>query len=173
MLAIGDVFDSSESLPIPPAAGLPAETAAFDWSIWRVSLPDNAGWGILAVCLGTTDRRQALEAAARAAELQQSRARLDYAVRLSGVSFWYCDLPFDELMWDDRVKAHFFFPPDAGITIDDFYERIHPENREPTRSAIDRSISNHTAYDTIYRTVDPTSGQLKWIRGAADFTWLR
>ena len=113
MLAIGDVFDSSESLPIPPAAGLPAETAAFDWSIWRVSLPDNAGWGILAVCLGTTDRRQALEAAARAAELQQSRARLDYAVRLSGVSFWYCDLPFDELMWDDRVKAH--FTPGFGL----------------------------------------------------------
>ena len=29
-----------------------------------------------------------------------NRARLDYATRLSGIGFWYCDLPFDELEWD-------------------------------------------------------------------------
>lgn len=171
VLATGEVFDSSQSIPNPPAAGVQAESACFDWSIWRVSLPINGGWGVLVICLETTDRRQALEAAARAAELQQSRARLDYAVRLSGVGFWNCDLPFDELMWDDRVKEHFFFPSDARITIDDFYARIHPEDREPTRKAMDLSMSNHTAYDTIYRTVDPTSGQVKWIRalGGADY----
>ena len=40
--------------------------------------------------------------------LAESRARLDYAVRLSGIGFWYCDLPFDHLIWDDQVKTHFF-----------------------------------------------------------------
>ncbi|MDG3007162.1 PAS domain S-box protein [Paludisphaera mucosa] len=100
--------------------------------------------------------------AARA--LAESRARLDYTVRLSGVGFWYCDLPFEVLTWDVRVKEHFHLPPDATVTIETFYERIHPEDREPTRRAIEASIAGHAGYDVDYRTVHPTTGQVKWIR---------
>jgi signal transduction histidine kinase/CheY-like chemotaxis protein len=103
--------------------------------------------------------------------LAQDRARLDYATRLSGVGFWYCDLPFDELQWDERVKDHFFFAPNARVTIDDFYARIHEDDRIPTRDAIDDSIRNRTPYDIVYRTVHPTTGAVKWIRalGGTDY----
>jgi signal transduction histidine kinase len=87
------------------------------------------------------------------------------------VSVWYCDLPFDELRWDDRVKEHFFFAPTARITIDDFYARIHEEDRSPTREAIDAAIHHREPYDIIYRTVHPTTGAVKWIRalGGVDY----
>jgi signal transduction histidine kinase len=103
--------------------------------------------------------------------LNLSRARLDYATRVSGIGFWYCDLPFDELQWDERVKEHFFFAPGDRIAIDDFYARIHPEDREPTRLAIAASIAGNTQYDIVYRTVHPTTGQVKWIRaiGGTDY----
>jgi signal transduction histidine kinase/ActR/RegA family two-component response regulator len=103
--------------------------------------------------------------------LALDRARLDYATRLSGVGFWYCDLPFDELQWDERVKDHFFFPPTARITIDDFYARIHEDDRIPTMDAIDESIRNRTPYDIVYRTVHPATGAIKWIRalGGTDY----
>ena len=103
--------------------------------------------------------------------LALDRARLDYATRLSGVGFWYCDLPFDHLEWDERVKDHFFFAPTDRITIDDFYARIHPEDRAPTRASIDTSISTGTPYDIIYRTVHPVTGAIKWIRalGGTDY----
>ena len=103
--------------------------------------------------------------------LALDRARLDYATRLSGVGFWYCDLPFDELQWDDRVKDHFFFPPTARITIDDFFARIHHDDRVSTKDAIDASIRNHGAYDIVYRTVHPTTRAIKWIRalGGTDY----
>jgi signal transduction histidine kinase len=103
--------------------------------------------------------------------LAQSRARLDFAVRLSGVGFWYCDLPLGELAWDARVKAHFFLAPDARVTIETFYDRIHPEDREPTRAAIDASIAQGGSYDVVYRTVDPTSGAIKWIRALGGVTY--
>ncbi|MEO8064048.1 MAG: ATP-binding protein [Pseudomonadota bacterium] len=96
--------------------------------------------------------------------LVQDRARLDYAVRLSGVGFWYCPLPFDALFWDERVKEHFFLPADAHVNITDFYDRIHPDDRESTRANIDLAIREHRSYDTVYRTVDPISGDIKWIR---------
>src|SRR5262245_37131112 len=66
--------------------------------------------------------------------LERSHAHLEYAARLSGVGFWYCDLPFNELVWDARVKEHFFLPHDARVTIDDFYARVHPDDRAPTRA---------------------------------------
>jgi len=41
---------------------------------------------------------------------------------------------------------------------------IYPEDRELTRSAIDVSISSRNAYDIIYRTKHPATGEVKWIR---------
>ncbi|WP_228536348.1 ATP-binding protein [Noviherbaspirillum malthae] len=117
-----------------------------------------------------TDDRIAREAMDR--ELMRNRGRLEYASRLSNVGFWYCDLPFDVLEWDDRVKEHFFIEPSARVTIEDFYDRIHPEDRERTRSAIAASISSRDAYDIVYRTRHPSSGEIKWIRalGGTDYT---
>ncbi|MET0356931.1 MAG: ATP-binding protein, partial [Cellvibrio sp.] len=100
-----------------------------------------------------------------------NQARLEYASRLSRVGFWYCDLPFDVLEWDEQVKDHFFLEPTAKVTIEDFYERIHPEDREKTRSAIAASIESRSAYDIVYRTKHPSTGKVKWIRalGGADY----
>jgi signal transduction histidine kinase/ActR/RegA family two-component response regulator len=97
-------------------------------------------------------------------QVARNRARVDYAVRASGIGFWYCDLPFSELIWDERVKEHFFFPPDARVTIESFYAHIHPEDRDLVRAAVKRSIEAHQSYDTIYRTLDPETGATKYIR---------
>ncbi|HTU60288.1 MAG TPA: GAF domain-containing protein, partial [Polyangiales bacterium] len=127
-------------------------------SVVPLSLTKDAQRAHLAIARDKTERMAAESA------LAQSRARLDYAVELSGVGFWYCDLPFDELIWDERVKAHFFFAPDARITIDDFYARLHPEDRESTREAIERSIDTRVPYDVVYRTQCPATHDIKWIR---------
>lgn len=104
-------------------------------------------------------------------ELRVNRGRLEYASRISHVGFWYCDLPFDTLEWDAQVRDHFFVAPDAVVTIEFFLDRIHPEDRERTRLAIAESISTRNAYDIIYRSMHPTTGEIKWIRalGGADY----
>lgn len=130
---------------------------------------------VVARCWETLERA-AVERERRVVErdLLESRNRLEYAVRLSGIGFWYCDLPFSELLWDDRVKAHFFLPLDTRVTMDLFYERIHPDDREPTRRAINTSIEEHATYDVVYRTVDPDTGAIHHIRalgGTAYDAW--
>ena len=76
----------------------------------------------------------------------------------------FCDLPFDVLQWDELVKAHFHLSPDAHVTIETFYDRMHPHDREPTRRAIEQSIADHTAYNVEYRTIAPDTGDVKWVR---------
>ncbi len=96
------------------------------------------------------------------------RERQDEMLGAVDVGLWYCDLPFDELMWDRRVKEHFWLPPDARVTIETFYARIHPEDRERTRAAIERSIAARGPYDIAYRTVAPAdhpeAGEVRWVR---------
>jgi PAS domain S-box-containing protein len=96
-------------------------------------------------------------------QLQEQRERFAFATHASQIGYWFCDLPFDKLIWDARVKKHFWLPPDADVDIELFYERLHPDDRERTRKAIEGSIANHTRYDIEYRTVSP-GGEQKWIR---------
>jgi signal transduction histidine kinase len=102
---------------------------------------------------------------AKTAERQagEQRERFEFAADAADIGYWFCDLPFDKLIWDDRVKEHFWLPPDADVDIELFYEMIHPEDREGTRRAIDTSIRNHARYDIEYRTVS-ADGKQKWIR---------
>ncbi len=95
--------------------------------------------------------------------LRQHRERFDMVAEASQVGFWFCDLPFGQLIWDNRVKEHFWLPPEADVTIDTFYLRLHPEDRERTRNAIQDCIDNHGHFDIEYRTLSP-DGQEKWIR---------
>lgn len=104
------------------------------------------------------------EKARAQAAIRTAEERIAFVRKSSGVGIWYCDLPFDVLEWDDQVKSHFHLPPDAVVTLDTFYERLHPADREPTRIAIERSIAEHLPYDIFYRTVHPDSGAEKWIR---------
>src|SRR5690349_18546003 len=135
--------------------GGPVEERYVDFVYQPFTDRDGAVVGILVQGVDVTARTLSDRA------LAFNRARLDYATQLSGVGFWYCDLPFDFLEWDDRVKEHFFFPPTARITIDDFYARIHEDDRAPTRDAIETSIRNRTPYDIVYRTVHPQTGEIK------------
>lgn len=108
--------------------------------------------------------RDVTERAAAERALAASRNRLDYAARIAGIGFWYSDLPLHVLDWDARVKEHFWLPEDATVTIETFYERLHPEDREPTRQAVEASIASGEPYTMELRTVNPLTGAIKWIR---------
>jgi signal transduction histidine kinase/CheY-like chemotaxis protein len=106
----------------------------------------------------------AIERVRAEAALQVSEERSAFVRRSSGIGFWYCDLPFDVLQWDELVKHHFHLPSGAHVTIQTFYDRIHPDDREPTRLAIERSTQDKTHYNTQYRTVNPETGAIRWVR---------
>src|SRR6478609_64324 len=120
--------------------------------------------GYVASMTDETVRRNAEDA------LAMSRARLDFVASSAEIGVWSCDLPFSELIWNAACKAHFGLPADATVTIDTFYERIHPEDVARTRAAIDEAIETGVPYDIEYRTAQQ-DGSFRWIRavGRAEY----
>ncbi len=97
--------------------------------------------------------------------LTELRTRFRRSASAINLGIWYCDLPFDNLIWDDVTKDHFWLPKDAHVTIETFYERIHQDDRTMTRLAIEKSISERGPYDIVYRTTNPKNlNQVKYIR---------
>lgn len=97
-------------------------------------------------------------------ELTVGRQRMQVVLHAADVGVWYCPLPFNKLVWDDRVKAHFHLAPQDEVTINTFYDRMHPDDRDRTRAAIESSISERRHYDIDYRTVSEDGKHVKWIR---------
>lgn len=101
----------------------------------------------------------------RTTEINNLGSRLMRVSSATDLGIWYCDLPFDTLNWNKITKEHFWIPEDAQVTIDMFYEHIHPEDRDRTRAAIAESIDTQKAYDIEYRTIHPSNpAKYKWIR---------
>jgi signal transduction histidine kinase len=134
----------------------PAEERYVDFVYQPLRESDGSVSGILVFGVDNTERRIGEKL------LHDQRERFDFATAAAGIGYWFCDLPFDKLIWDARVKEHFWLPPDADVDIHLFYSILHPDDRERTRLAIDDSIAGRAAYDIEYRSLAP-DGRCKWI----------
>lgn len=100
--------------------------------------------------------------AERALALSEERLRI--AIDAAQLGTFYCEFPLGRIVWNDACKDHFFVPHGADVDFDLFYARLHPDDREPTRRAIDRAAADRAPYDVEYRTVSPDGTQTHWIR---------
>ena len=97
-------------------------------------------------------------------EIRFGREHLELVVQGANVGVWYCPLPFGDLVWDAKVKEHFFMAETETVSIEQFYSRIHPDDVQQTKDAISLSITSRLPYDIVYRTVSADRRKTKWIR---------
>jgi PAS domain S-box-containing protein len=98
------------------------------------------------------------------AALKDNEELLRLAIQATGLGLFDRDLVSDTLRWSDRCKAIFGLPPDAPITTDEFYSRVHPEDRARVREALERALdpASDGAYDSDYRCVWD-DGAVRWV----------
>jgi PAS domain S-box-containing protein len=122
-------------------------------------LRDDAGQirGYLKILRDRTEQRLAREA------LWTSMERLRIALDAARLGLWHCNWSAGTMIWNGRSKEHLAIPPDVEITFDTFYEQLLPEDREPTRLAVERAIAAHTPFDIVWRT-RAAGGQVRWIQ---------
>ncbi len=99
------------------------------------------------------------------AKLRTSEERLRLAVENAEVGFWDVDLVSDQLIWPARTKAMFGIGPDTPVTLQDFYDGLHPEDLKATADAFAAAADpkKRALYDVEYRTVGREDGIIRWI----------
>jgi diguanylate cyclase (GGDEF)-like protein/PAS domain S-box-containing protein len=92
-------------------------------------------------------------------ELTRSVEALWLATELADVGVWSWDLVNGELTWSDRCKTHFGLPVGQSESMELFYSRLHPDDRDRVRTALDRSRNERTELRTTYRARLPDGTQ--------------
>ena len=100
-----------------------------------------------------------------AAALQRSEEQLRLATENAEVGLWDVDVATDTLFWPPRVKAMFGISADVPVSMDDFYDGLHPDDRERTAQAYARAADPdlRALYDVDYRTIGAEDGVIRWV----------
>ena len=99
------------------------------------------------------------------AKLRESEERLRLAVQNADVGFWDVDHISDTLIWPPVTKAMFGISADVPVTMRDFYNGLHPDDREATSAAYAAAAdpNRRALYDVEYRTIGKEDGVLRWV----------
>ncbi|MBD2576074.1 hybrid sensor histidine kinase/response regulator [Oscillatoria sp. FACHB-1406] len=108
----------------------------------------------------------ALQREKTAADLAQSRERLDLALYAGNMGVWEFDIATQNTSWN-RIEYELL-----GLNPDDnhpantevFYRYVHPEDRERVQQEVDRAIAQKTEFNSEFR-IHQANGQLRWLAG--------
>jgi diguanylate cyclase (GGDEF)-like protein/PAS domain S-box-containing protein len=93
------------------------------------------------------------------ADLVESRARLAHAQQMARLGNWEWDIVADRLHWSDEVFRLFGFEVNAVVPqVEAFMDRIHPEDRERVRDAIEHALRDDAPYNLDHRVLLPDGG---------------
>ncbi|SEM08640.1 PAS domain S-box-containing protein [Pseudoxanthomonas sp. GM95] len=104
--------------------------------------------------------RKAAEAA-----LADREERLRLATDAGDMGFWDVDMIQDVLIWPARTKAMFGISPHVDVSMRDFYNGLHPDDRAHTSAAFAAAADpdRRALYDVEYRTVGKEDGIVRWV----------
>ena len=114
------------------------------------------------VKLAAEQRELEASAADTKAQLADSTARLDFALKAGRLGSWTFDPGSRHLDASNGCKIVFGYAPDSEFGYAEFVGAIHPEDRAQVLAAIQATVDTGCDYDIEYRVVTG-EGELRWV----------
>ncbi len=110
------------------------------------------------------------------AGLLSEEEQLRLAADASDIGWWDVEEGYGRLFWPPRVKAMFGISAGASVSMDDFSNGLHPDDRDRVMAAYVATVdpARRAVYDVEYRTIGKEDGVVRWVaakgRGLFDET---
>lgn len=95
-------------------------------------------------------------------ELQNAAERLKLALAAGQLGDWSWNAQTDRVKFSPRGAAIFGLQPSEAITWEELRNRIHPDDRERAKLAVELAVEHRKDYRTEYRVLRP-DGELAWV----------
>jgi PAS domain S-box-containing protein len=105
---------------------------------------------------------QSLESGALNNSLRERDQQISLAAEAANMGFWSRDFDREDFWASDLWRSLFGFTKTEPLYMDKFLERLHPEDREPTRQALDQAYRGDGVYHSEHRVALP-DGQVRWV----------
>jgi hypothetical protein len=93
------------------------------------------------------------------------------AVAGSAAGIWDWDVRSDKVFYSDRLIELLGYAPDEfSDTLDEFWSRLHPDDVQATRLAVDKHLEERVPYVIDYR-LQSKSGDYRWFHARAQAIW--
>lgn len=92
--------------------------------------------------------------------------RLEAALEASGLGMWEWDVRTDAVTWNRRNRELFGVTHDRPLTIDDYRELVHPDDREMLSAAYREAAGEPDGGSFLleYRTAPDAEKQSRWVQ---------
>ena len=102
--------------------------------------------------------------------LQASEDRISLAADAADLYCWEWEIPSDQVWTTGTGRNALDWRPSRPLTFEQVMERVHPDDRESMRQALQRSVEGGGDYEVDYRLVTP-GVDTRWLaaRGRCEF----
>ncbi|MFC6826615.1 PAS domain-containing sensor histidine kinase [Halopelagius fulvigenes] len=114
---------------------------------------------VLAIARDVTERREYER------YLEDAKSRLEAATEAGAVGTWEWHIPEDEMVVGTTFARTFGIDPDVareGVSLDQFIEAIHEDDRERVTAAIEEAVETCGDYEEEYRVWN-ADDDLRWV----------
>jgi PAS domain S-box-containing protein len=113
----------------------------------------------------------ALQRAEAERALRESDARIEAAIDAACLGTWDWNLTTGQIVWAGHHERLFGFAPEEfDGRYETFESRIHPDDVDGLRQAVERSLRERADYAHEYRVVWP-DGTMHWMAGRGRYRW--
>jgi two-component system, sensor histidine kinase and response regulator len=145
--------------------GLHKDGSEFPVEIGLNPLETEQGVMVLGTIVDITKRKRAEE------QLRTSELMLVEAQRIARVGSFHVDLVTGKTEWSDELwRIYGIEPQRDGLTLEEYLEVIHPDDREVVKNTLERSMREGKFYAFEHRIIRP-DGELRVINENGTFTY--
>jgi PAS domain S-box-containing protein len=97
-------------------------------------------------------------------QLRYAATSLAEAQQLAHVGSWEWHVPTNRITWSDELYRIYGVEPHSELSYESFLEHVHPEDRDVTRSVVERALEERAPFELTHRIVRD-DGTVRWVVG--------